>query len=288
MNEQTMLLELVESTESVEPDWNDALKRAGYRGRYLPRREQPVRWRRVALIAAAAVVLLYVVTAVAADNPHGVVYWLFDRSPKTFPVRQEPALSKWTLAKRSVFGLIQTDKGPVPPAGRPQVQIWSVPVIHGELAGQPVEIEVYMGPHNQPAIGLSPGGPPKPAYGTNVPQLAGGAGGFPIYGLQTDGGPLGLHWVGWTLDVPGPIEPTGGGTGPKYLYGLAAPKVRRVDLEGDHGMVVSVPAFPGPATLGVNVRVWVAAVRLDQLVHTIVPRDANGDALEHWHLPEAQ
>jgi hypothetical protein len=174
------------------------------------------------------------------------------------------------------------------PGGGGDPQFWSVPVIQGELAGQRFEMEVFMGARNHLWVGLSPGGPAKPAYGTDVPGLGSATGGLPIYGLETDGGPLGLHWVGWILDVPGPIEPTGGGTGPKYLYGLAAPRVRRVDLEGDHGKVVSVRAFPGPSQLGVNVRVWVAALRLDQLVHTIVPRDANGDALEHWHLPEAQ
>jgi hypothetical protein len=29
-------------------------------------------------------------------------------------------------------------------------------------------------------------------------------------------------------------------------------------------------------------------LRLDHLVHTIVPRDKDGHALEHWHLPIAQ
>jgi hypothetical protein len=27
---------------------------------------------------------------------------------------------------------------------------------------------------------------------------------------------------------------------------------------------------------------------IDQLVHTIVPRDEDGEALEHWRLPAAQ
>jgi hypothetical protein len=278
-----MLVELVESTESVEPDWADALRRAGYRGRYLPRREQPARWRRVAVIAAAAFVLLYIVSAVAAGNPHGVVYWLFDRSSKTYPVLQEPKLGRWTSRERAGDTLVRTDEGLVP-------SVRSVPVIEAEVAGEPVELEVFFEDEHL-AVALNPGGPPKPYHGTDVPALVGGAesSGSPIYGLAPDTGPLDRqHWVGSTLFVPGPIEPTGGGTGPKYLFGLAAPNVRRVDLEGDHGAVVSVPAFPGPPSLGVNVRVWVAVLRLDQLVHTIVPRDVDGDALEHWHLPEAQ
>jgi hypothetical protein len=287
MNERTMLMELVESTESVAADWSDALKRAGYGGRYFPRRKEPFRRPRLALLVAAALVLLYIVSAVAADGPRGVVYWLFDRSPKTYPVLQEPKLGEWTMAKRTGFGYVQTDNGLVP-SGTAEPQVWSVPVNQGEVAGQGFEIEVYFGPGDHLWVGLSPGGPAKPLKGMDIPQLAGGAGGLPIYGLEPDNGPLGLHWVGWALSVPGPIEPSGGGTGPKYMYGLAAPNVRRVDLEGDHAVVVSLPTFAGPSTLGVNVRVWVAVLRLDQLVRTIVPRDENGDALEHWRLPEAQ
>jgi hypothetical protein len=282
MNERTMLMELVETTESVEPDWDDALKRAGYGGRYFPRREEPFRRRRLALLVAAALVLLYIVSAVAADSPHGVVYWLFDRSPKTYPVLQEPKLGEWKSEDRAGFDFVRTDKGLVP-------RVRSVPVMEAEVAGEPMELQMFFRDGHL-GVGINPGGTPKPYHGTDIPAAIGGAGaaGYPIYGLEPDTGPLGLHWVGWTLHVPGPIEPTGGGTGPKYMFGLAAPNVRRVALEGDHGTVVSVPAFPGPSTLGVNVRVWVAVLRLDQLVQTIVPWDENGDALEHWHLPEAQ
>jgi hypothetical protein len=218
MSERTILMELVESAESVEPDWNDALKRAGYGGGYLPRREEPFRRRRAVLLVAAVLVLLYIVSAVAADSPHGVVYWLFDRSPKTYPVLQEPQLGEWAMANRTSFGFVQTDKGLVP-SGTADPQVWSVPVIQGEVAGQGFEMEVYIGRGNHLSVGLNPGGPAKPLKGMDIPQLAGGAGGFPIYGLEPDTGPLGLHWVGWTLSVPGPIEPTGGGTGPKYMYG---------------------------------------------------------------------
>jgi hypothetical protein len=96
-----------------------------------------------------------------------------------------------------------------------------------------------------------------------------------------------LHWVGSGLAIQGLIDPSGGGTGPKYLYGPATAEVRRVDLESDDG-VVSVPTFAGPPELGLDVRYWVAVLRLDRLVHTIVPRDAEGKALEHWHLAMAE
>jgi hypothetical protein len=290
VSERTMLMELVESAESIEPDWQNALSRAGYGGRYFPRREEPFRWRRAIVLVAVTLAVIYAVAAVASDRRLGVVYWLFDRSAKTYPVLQEPQLGQWTYAERASFGYVQTDKGPVPTES-PDPQVWSVPVIQGEVAGQRFEMEVFFhgqtGSGSELTVGLSPGGPAKAPHGTDVPGFGSAAGGSPVHGLyEPDEGDI--HWVGSTLYVPGPIEASGGGTGPKYFYGPAAPNVRRVDLEGDDSLVVRVPTFAGPSDFGLNVRVWVAVLRLDQLVHTIVPRDANGHALEHWHLQEAQ
>jgi hypothetical protein len=290
VSERTMLMELVESTESVEPDWQDALSRAGYGGRYFPRSEGPFRWRRAVVLAAVALTVIYAVAAAASDRHLGVVYWLFDRSSQTYPILQEPQLGEWTYAKRASYGYAQTDKGLVPTPS-PDPQIWSVPVIQGEVVGQRFEMEAIFrrqtGSGSDLMVGLSPGGPAKPAHGTDVPGLGSAAGGFPVHGLY-EPNEADIHWVGSTLYVPGPIEASGGGSGPKYFYGPAAADVRRVDLEGDHGLVVSAPTFAGPSDLGVNMRVWVAVLRLDQLVHTVVPRDENGHALERWHLQEAQ
>ena len=279
MIEQAMLMELVASTESIRPDWDDALRRAGYRGRYLPRSEKPFPARQAAVLVAVALAVIYVVSAVAAGSSRGPVYWLFDRSSETYPVLQEPQLGQWTSTLRAGFELVPTLNGLQP-------TVRSIPVLEGEVAGHRFEMEVYLN-DGTVWVGLNPGGPASPYYGTDIPAVAGGGGGFPMHGLRqpdTDD----LHWVGWTLYVPGPIEPSGGGTGPKWVYGLAASNVRHVDLEGDHGAVASVPTFGGPSDLGVDVRVWVCVLRLDQLVHTIVPRDASGDALEHWHLPQAE
>ena len=279
MNERAILMELVQPAETLQPDWHDALRRAGFAGRHFPQREKPFRVRRVAVLVAAALAVVYAVSALAAESPRGVVYWLFDRSGETYPVAQEPHLGAWMLARRAGWQLVPTDKGLMP-------TVRSVPVLEGRVAGQRFELEVYSW-QGELWVGLNPGGPAPPYYGTDVPAAAGGAGGFPIYGLRPPDG-SDLHWVGWTLSVPGPIEPSGGGTGPKYMYGLAAPNVRQVDLEGDDGTVARVPAFAGPPELGADVRVWVAVLRLDQLVHTLVPRDANGHALEHWRLAQAQ
>jgi hypothetical protein len=51
---------------------------------------------------------------------------------------------------------------------------------------------------------------------------------------------------------------------------------------------MSVPTSAVPSELPVRVRWWVAAQRLDQLVHTVVPRDQDGKPLEHWRLEIAQ
>ena len=93
-----------------------------------------------------------------------------------------------------------------------------------------------------------------------------------------------FHWVSLILAIPQRLEASGGGTGPKWLFGVANPNVSRVELENENDdTVVSVPTFAVPKDLTVRVRLWVAVLRLDQLVHTVVPRDKNGEPLEHWH-----
>jgi hypothetical protein len=290
VSEHALLMELVEPVDGVEPDWDDALRRAGFRARHFPRRPPAERRPRRRVLALAALVLAaaFAISALAADRPHRIVYWLFDRSPETFPQVQVPTLGRWHEEKRAGFGpLIETDHGLEP-------RVMTVPVLEGEVAGHRFEMEAFlsdlMNPNRPPdfVVGFSPGGPSKPYYGTNVPASGSGGWGFPVYGLPRAFPERDLHWVGWSVYIAGPIEPSGGGTGPKYLSGPAAANVRRVDLVSGDGSVVSVPTFPGPSSLGVPVRLWVAVLRLDHLVQTIVPRDANGKALEHWRLDPAQ
>jgi hypothetical protein len=293
MSEHAVLMELVEAVDDVEPDWEDALRRAGFMARRFPRRppaERRPRRRRIRRVLVVAVLLLtaaFAISALAADRPHRIVYWLFDRSPETYPQVQVPTLHPWHEGQRAGFGpLIKTDHGLEP-------RIMTVPVLEGEVAGHRFEMEAFLtdvlNPNRPPdlVVGFNPGGVPKPYYGTNIPAAAGGGFGFPVYGLPRAFPERDLHWVGWSLLVPGPIA-SGGGRGPKYLSGPAATNVRRVDLVSGDGSVVSVPTFPGPSSLGVPVRLWVAVLRLDHLVQTIVPRDANGRALEQWHLDQAQ
>jgi hypothetical protein len=279
MSERTMLMRLVEEAETVEPDWQDALRRAGFAARHRPR----LAARRVLVLAVVLVGVLYAVAAIAADEPGWRIrYWLFDRSPETYPTTQAATVGAWSRAER-VDGLVSTDEGYVP-------NVVTLPVLHGEVVGRRFEVKAFFREwafgQDHLCIGFEPGGTPKPWHGTNVPAVGGSSCGAPMHGLRPQG-ESDLHWVGATVHVPGPIEPTGGGTGPKYLFGPAAPNVRHVDLESRDGTVVRVATFAGPPDLGVRVRLWVAVLRLDHLVHTIVPRDDEGEALEHWHLPSA-
>jgi hypothetical protein len=278
MSEQAVLMRLVETAEGIEPDWQDALNRAGYLGRRFPRRKELLRPRRILLLAAVVLVVTYAVAAVAADKPPGgVVYWLFDRSGATYPVKQSPAVGEWAPRERAGAPVLRIVNGV--PRGL------VVPVIQGSVAGHRFEMQAFhYGGHLQ--IGLHPGGTPKPYHGSHVPALDFVQAGAPIHGVSTGDE---LHWVGLGVAIPGPIEPSGGGTGPKWLFGAAAPNVARVDLEDDNdGTVVSVPTFAGPSELEPPIRLWVAALRLDRLVHEVVPRDKDGKALEHWHLEIAQ
>jgi hypothetical protein len=278
MSERMMLMRLVQAAEHVEPDWDDALRRAGSLRR--TRRSLPAR--RVVVLVAVFLTVIYAVAAVAADSPRSVVYWLYDRSPDTYPQTQVPTLGEWFRAGRAEFELVSTATGQVP---QPAVRL--VPVLHGESAGRRWEMQVFLRDifsKEQLHVGFHPGGTPGPLRGTDTPGFGNIAGGYPVHGLQPPG-TSDLHWVGLTLTIPGVIEAAGGGTGPKYLFGPAAPNVRQVDLQSNDGTVIRVPTFPGPNDLGVHVRLWVAVLRLDHLVHTIVPRDANGEALEYWNVP---
>jgi hypothetical protein len=300
VSEQAILMRLVEPADAVEPDWQDALSRAGYLARRFPRRRALLRPRRVLVLVAVALAVIYAVAAVAADSPRvGPAYWLFDRSGETYPVNQVPTLGEWVFRKRGTGGHVETKKGSVP-------EVTAVPVLQGSVAGHPFEMSALIdrdgrtvGPMEIPPrgswrgvmFGFSGGGPAEPRYGTNVPSI-GGAGLASVRGLpqltpswveppEDDD----LHWLSVTMSIPQKLEASGGGTGPKWLYGVANPTVTRVDLENENdGTVVSVPTFAAPAESPVRLRLWVAVLRLDQLVHTVVPRDKDGEALEHWRL----
>jgi hypothetical protein len=92
------------------------------------------------------------------------------------------------------------------------------------------------------------------------------------------------HWVGFGTAIAGKVQ----NAETKIHVGPAAENVRSVDLENDDGRVIRVPTIAAPKDLGVPARFWIAVLPVEHLVHTLVPRDNHGKALEHWHLPIAQ
>jgi hypothetical protein len=48
-----------------------------------------------------------------------------------------------------------------------------------------------------------------------------------------------------------------------------------------------VPTFAAPEGYPVRFRIWVAALRLDKVVHVVVPLDRNGEELERWEMDMA-
>lgn len=280
-----MLLQLVEAADGIEPDWHGALGRAGYRGRHLPGGREPVPPRRVVAFVVIALAVIYAMAALAAGRPRvGPVYWLFDRSDEVYPMQQTPALGRWTNRKRGTFD------GPSPQGG---ALVKVVPVLSGTVAGH--RFEMAMGPithHSYSVLGFSAGGPAEPFHGTNVPAVGGGGfaavRGLPVPAAFETPDPEDLHWVSVTLGIPQGFEPSGGGTGPKWIFGIANPRVARVDLVDEVAdTVVSVPTFAGPPDAPFRGRIWVAVLRLDQLVNSVVPRDGEGEELERWELPQA-
>ena len=304
MSERAILMRLAEPADTVEPDWQDALRRAGYLGRHIPRRRELVRPRRVLVLVAAALILIYAVAAVAAGRPRvGPAHWLFDRSDETYPVRQVPELGEWVLRKRSGVEFVQSKKEltciaelrPIDLGPRSDVcidrvpAITAIPVLRGSVAGHRFEISTWFSDPDL-NLGFDAGEPADPYYGTNVPAPGDGWGAVGIRGLREPVDGEILHWVSITATYTGegPITKDGVGRGPKWFFGAANPKVARVDLVNTNdGTVVTVPTIPPPKGLPVRVRFWVAALRLDQLVHIVVPRDHEGDELERWRLEMA-
>jgi hypothetical protein len=292
-----MLMQLVEAADGVEPSWDDALRRAGFVGRRLPRSDRPLRRRRVLVLVAAALAVIYVVSAVAADRrPFGLVHQLVDRSDETYAVEQVPELGGWIRRRRAIDEPVMTEKGSMQ-------AVREVPTIQGSIAAHRFEMSAFVSDFRSNflgrlRVGFSPGGPAEKCLptscgsGANVPYYGvAGVARLSIYGLGEELGLKPLRWVSIAATVGGTLEKTNAGyvgDGPKWFYGVANERVARVELENTNdGTVVSVPTFAPPNELPVRVRFWVAALRLDQLVHVVVPLDREGDELERWELYQA-
>jgi hypothetical protein len=222
--------------------------------------------RRRALILVAAVLgAIYAVPAVAQQRWS----WMLTPNATLKPVSQVVTVGKW-----------QTRELLDPRAAGPAQ---TAPVFAGDVQWV---VQAFVSKHrglNENMLCL--------ALTADSPRQAddlggGGACGFPVHGLAPSKvPPERLHWVGFSLSIPGQVEKGA----PKFLFGPAAANVRTVELEDNvAGQAIQVETHPIPAEVGVDARFWIVAVPPDKLVHTIVPRDEDGAALEHWHLPSAQ
>jgi hypothetical protein len=223
------------------------------------------RRRRVLVLVAAVLAVTYAVPAVAQEQ----WWWMGSPNATVKPVSQVVTVGKW-----------RTEELMDPRVVRPAQ---TAPVIAGDVRWV---VQAFMSKHrglneDMLCLALSPDrSPPGADLG------GGGACGFPVHGLaprSTD--PDDLHWVGYSATIPGRATI---GT-PKFVYGLAAAKVHTVELEDSvDGVVIRVPTHAIPDKVGLDARFWIVAIPPDQLIHTIVPRDEDGDALERWQLPTAQ
>jgi hypothetical protein len=215
--------------------------------------------RRVVLIVAVVVLaVIYSVPAVAEER----WWWMGAQGSSLQPVTQVQTLGEWTTEQLR----LQPERGPVPTTGF-------------GAAGQRWTMQAFMSAQSGLCVGISPD-PPRPANEGAFLSC-----GHPVRGIPLTHTPSELHWVGWGTAIPGKVTDSA----PRLLFGPAAPDVRTVDLENNNnGRVLRVQTHPLPDSLGFRARFWIVVLSAEQLVHTIVPRDEDGKALEHWRLPIAQ
>jgi hypothetical protein len=239
--------------DEVERDARKRERRAHLRSRAIGRR------RGVLIVVAATLAVMYSVPAVAQER----WWWVTSPDDPARPATQVVSIGPW-----SVKELFFTD---------PDAE--TAPTVSVRTGGTRWAVQAYVSKEQSLCVGISPD--PVPADGG-----AGMGCGWPVRGLAPPHTrPEDLHWVGFVAGIPGKVT----ATSPKFLFGPAAPNVHTVDLENNNeGRTIRVRTQPLPDSLGVDARFWIVVVPPDELVHTIVPREADGSALEHWRLPIAQ
>lgn len=213
------------------------------------------RSRRVVAVTAAVLAGLFALPALAENR---VLWWVQSPDDPTAPVTEVVTVGRWT--KQQFM------------SGE------SVPSARFAAGNEYWVLQAFMSKGSGLCVGISPD-PPRRAN-----EGAFNACGQPVRGIPLTYKADELHWVGYGTIIPGRIDsaPT------KIMYGPAAPNVRRVDLENNDGEIVRVATIAAPEELGVRARFWISVLPNEHLVHTIVPRDESGKALEHWRLRIAQ
>jgi hypothetical protein len=229
------------------------------RARRQEARLRPNRRRRLLVIVAAALAVFYAVPAVAQER----WWWVSSPNDSMQPTTQVLTVGRWTSRELK----IHPEEGGVPSA-------------RFDAVGGHWLLQAFINQRGMLCVGVMP----------DPPKLANDVGGFiacghPIHGV----GPAATaernrHWVGFGTAIPGKVESAKA----RFMFGPSAANVREVDLANEDGRVIRVPTMAAPEGLGVPARFWIAVVPMEQLVHTLVPRDEDGKALEHWRLPVAQ
>jgi hypothetical protein len=216
--------------------------------------------RRLLAVVGVALAAIYTLPAVAEDR---ALWWIDGADDGAQPLSQVVTLARWTSEQLMI--------GP---------EQLSAPTARVGAGGGHWIMQAFVSKDHGLCIAMSPD-PTRPSNdGASLSC------GFPVHGLGSAGAPSDeVHWVGFRAGIPGKVTSRAA----KFMYGPAAESVRHVDLENnDSGRVIRVATLPAPEGLGVRARFWFAVLRADDLVHTIVPRDEEGAALEHWRLPTAQ
>ena len=217
------------------------------------------RRRRTLVVVAAALAAIYTVPAVAQER----WWWVTSPDDPAQPVTQVIRMGPWKTEDLLI------DPGDA-----------TVPSRSVATGNDRWILQAYVSKESSLCVGISPDPPRRANEGAGIGC------GFPVRGLAPPEIPSEkLHWVGFIAAMPGPVT----GTSPRFLFGPAAPNVYTVDLENNNdGRAIRVRTHALPDSLGVDARFWIVVIPPGELVHTIVPREASGSALEHWRLPVAQ
>lgn len=236
------------------------------------RRRKAVRWGppaipgRAIAVAAAALVCLSAAVAIAASSRD----WWFFHTPAVQPLSQPVVVASSSAGQSRLARM----------SGRR----WeSGGNLSGTSAGMPWEFTAFTAKHDgggrELCYGVTPNPPNPKGEGA---ALGCGPTVYPGPG-HSDDPSYDTHWLARLVQIPGETETAT----VKFISGPTAPNVARVDLIVRDGRPISVPTIPAPKGLDLPLRFYVAVLPAHELIHTLVPRDANGNALEHWELPEA-
>lgn len=214
--------------------------------------------RRTLVVVAAALAAIYTVPAVAQER----WWWVNSSDDSLQPVTQVVTVGRWTERQLRFEG--------------------SVPTTRFAVDGRHWLLQAFVNKRRLLCVGISANPPWPPSEPVGFISC-----GHPIHGVpppRPRRKEVEVHWVGFGTAIADNVE----SAKTKIHVGPAAENVRSVDLENDDGRVIRVPTIAAPEGLGVPARFWIAVLPIEHLVHTVVPRDEDGKALEHWHLPIAQ